>query len=640
MVTIFSLKSILFRIYGLCLVLFAIALNVAGQGTYTPPKISEKTQRDLDEIVLASKAGRLEESILQLKTLIVKNPTWIAPRHELSRVYYESGKLAESIETLKASVAIDTASQVKQLYSLARLYEQTGQEEIARQHYQLFISKAAIDDPLKQTAIEILDRFLERQLMMKRHYEINLLPMPGEINTENHEQVGRWTLDGRGLIFQRVTNGQEDLYVAALDSNQKWIVSEFPFNTTDNEGAPAFSPDGKYLVFTSCNRRDGMGSCDLYISVKKNGAWTKPVNMGPGFNSSAWEGQPCFGLDGVTLYFSSNREGGFGGRDIWYMYQVSSDSWSRPISAGPGINTADNEGSPFIYFDGNTMYFMRDGKQGIGGFDLYISRKGLDGKWQKGENMGPPINTSVHEGALAVHPDGTTAMITRSTTHTKDDLFVFNLPADFVSVPQQQVNVLIKDKTTGAPLRAQLEIFEAQGDPSVRLSQWSNEAGELITTINRNVSYGIIANTPNYLMYSANLEADSQATRNLEIFMIPLEKSVNESIVLENIFFETGSAKILPASEPELQKLLHTLRTNQSMTIELRGHTDNVGDDASNQELSEARAKAVYDYIVAKGITSARLSFKGFGETQPIADNETAIGRQKNRRTEFYIKTK
>ena len=640
MVTIFSLKSLLFRFSGFCLLLFTIALDLAGQGSYSPPKISEKTQRDLDEIVLASKAGRLEESILQLKTLIVKNPTWIVPRHELSRVYYESGKLPESIQTLESAIAIDTASQIKQLYFLARLYEQTNQEEEAKKHYQLFIAKAAIDDPLKQTAIEILDRFLERQLMMKRHYEINLEPLPDEINTEYMEQVGRWTLDGKGLIFQRVTNGQEDLYFASLDSNNKWNVYEFPFNTTDNEGAPAFSPDGKYLVFTSCNRRDGMGSCDLYISVKKNGEWTKPVNMGPGFNSSAWDGQPCFGLDGVTLYFSSNRSGGFGGRDIWYMYQVSSDSWSRPISAGPGINTPDNEGSPFIYFDGNTMYFMRDGKQGIGGSDIYISRMGLDGKWQKGENMGPPINTSVHEGALAVHPDGTTAMITRTTTEKKDDLFVFKLPTDFISVPQQQVNVLIRDKTTGEPLRAQLEIFEATGDPTVRLSQWSNEAGELITTINRNTSYGIIANTPNYLMYSANLEASTDAERSLEILMIPIAKSVNEAIVLENIFFETGSAKILPASEPELQKLLYTLKSNQSMTIELRGHTDNVGDDTSNQTLSEARAKAVYDYIVAKGITSARLSYKGFGETQPIADNETTTGRQKNRRTEFFIKTK
>jgi outer membrane protein OmpA-like peptidoglycan-associated protein len=182
-----------------------------------------------------------------------------------------------------------------------------------------------------------------------------------------------------------------------------------------------------------------------------------------------------------------------------------------------------------------------------------------------------------------------------------------------------------------------LEIFEAQGNPETRLTQWSNEDGRIITTLQRNTPYGVIAYTQGYLMYSANLDPDSSSTRSIEISMIPMEKAEHESVVLENIFFETGSSELLPASEPELKKLLYTLKTNLSMIIELRGHTDNVGEDAANQQLSQARAKAVFIWLTNKGIQAHRITYKGFGETQPIASNDTDAGRKQNRRTEFYI---
>ena len=620
----------------LCLV--GMGPSSIAQGTYEPPKIPEKTQKKFEEVVLASKAGHGEEAIPELNEIIARYPTWTEPRHELSRIYFESGNLKEAISTLEKSIAIDTASQLKQLYTLARLYESTGDAEQAKNCYTIFVAKAADDDPLKQKAKEILNQFAARQQMINRKYDITLVPLPSEINTMSHESVGRWTLDGNELFFTRVVEGQEDIYIASLDSLTKhWKVAPFPNNTSLNEGALAISPDGKYLVFTACNRDDGQGSCDLYVSIRKKGTWTTPVNMGPGFNTRSWDGQPCFGLDGGTIFFSSGRDGTFGGRDIWYMYQVSADSWSKPINAGPGINTSNSESCPFLSFDGNTMYFMRDGDQGLGESDLYISRRGLDGKWLAAENMGPPINTIQSEGALAVHPNGKKAILTRLTDDQRFNLFQFDLPAEFMSLPQQALHVYFKDKTTGLPIQAQLEIFEAQGSPESRLTQWSNADGHITTTLQRNIPYGIIANTQGYLMYSANLDPDSSSSRSIEISMIPLEKAEHESVVLENIFFNTGSAELLPASEPELKKLMYTLKSNLSMIIEIRGHTDNVGEDAANQQLSQARAKAVFIWLTNKGIQSFRITYKGFGETQPIASNDTEAGRKQNRRTEFYI---
>lgn len=626
------------KLFILLLFVLALVPKAFSQSGYVPPKIPEKTQKKLDELILASKGGQTDAAINGLNDLISHYPTWTSPRHELSRIYYETGNRKESVAVLEKAIAIDTISQLQQLFTLGRLYEETGNPDKAKICYTTYMAKADISDPLKQKAQENLDLILAREKMYTRKYDISLTPLPAEINSELDESVGRWTLDGKELFFSRKNGDQEDLFIAEMDSlTHHWKVTPFPFNTAAREGAPTISPDGKYLVYTACNVPNSYGSCDLYVSVRKKNIWTKPVNMGPGFNTASWDGQPCFGLDGTSIYFSSDRTGTFGGRDIWYMNQIASDSWTKPISAGPNINTGNNEGCPFISFDGNTLYFMRDGKEGMGATDLYISRKGLDGKWMPAENMGPPINSATDEGALAIHPDGKTALLTRLSDDKKNDLLEFELPGEFRSLPQQALHVYFKDKTTGLPIRAQLEIYEAKGNPEIRYSQISTDDGRITTTLQRNTPYGIIGYTQGYLMYSDNLESDSAASRYIEIAMIPMDKVENESIVLENVFFETGSSQLLPASEPELEKLLYTLKTNQSMIIEIRGYTDNIGEDDMNQRLSQDRAKAVFTWLTGKGIPSSRVAYKGFGETHPVAGNETEEGRKQNRRTEFYI---
>jgi outer membrane protein OmpA-like peptidoglycan-associated protein len=280
---------------------------------------------------------------------------------------------------------------------------------------------------------------------------------------------------------------------------------------------------------------------------------------------------------------------------------------------------------------------MRDGKEGLGGYDIYMARMGLDGKWQKPENLGAPINSGENEGALSLHPDGRLAIITRESGVQRNELFQIELPEKFRAYPQQELIVYVKDRLTGEPVNANLEIFQLHEDPSIRFSQWADIEGRIITSLQRHVDYGIIANSPKYIMYSSHLPADSATSRQLVIEMLPIDKTENETIVLENILFETGSADIKKESEPELKKLAWTLKTNQDMTIEIHGHTDDVGDEPSNMELSTARAGAVRKWLVEHGIPSHRMTYKGFGESKPIADNSTPEGRRKNRRTEFII---
>jgi len=149
--------------------------------------------------------------------------------------------------------------------------------------------------------------------------------------------------------------------------------------------------NGQLIVFNRCSDRSGYGGCDLYFSEKKNGTWTKPKNMGQPVNTKGWEAQPSLSADGQLLYFSSNREGGKGGRDIWLTYRKKSGKWAKPINLDTTINTPADDESPFYHPDGNTLYFMSTGHPGMGGYDLFLSRRTAAGNWGAAENLGYPI---------------------------------------------------------------------------------------------------------------------------------------------------------------------------------------------------------------------------------------------------------
>jgi len=420
--------------------------------------------------------------------------------------------------------------------------------------------------------------------MQAQDHDVSFIAMTEGINTVDNEELGRWNLDGKSLIFTRLTKERVGLNIAQFDNAGKMIsVGAIPFDAIYNGGGHTLSPDGKHLVFTLCGRQGGMGGCDLYTR------------------------------------------------------QISPGKWSQPVNVGAGINTINNEGSPYIHFDGRTLYFMRDGTTGLGGYDLYFAQLGINDQWKRAENMGNEINSPADEGGLAIHPDGKTAIITRFTPDRQNDLFQFQLPEKFSSAPLQALNVVVKDMQTHKPVKARLEIYQVEAFDTTRLSQWADDQGKIATPILRNKSYGVIAEAEGYILYSANLPGENSDVRNLEIKMISLGSAKDQVIVLQNVFFESGSAAILPASVPELKKLLLTLKNNVNMGMEIRGHTDDVGTEKSNLALSEARAKAVYDYLVSGGIEPSRLSYTGMGETQPIADNNTPEGRKQNRRTEFKV---
>ncbi len=474
------------------------------------------------------------------------------------------------------------------------------------------------------------------------------------VNSDSDEYLPSLTADGSTMIFTRRDDYDENFYVSTLLSDNSWGKAEFleGVNTSQNEGAQAISADGSWLVFTACNRRnDGsQGNCDLYWSQQKGGAWTKAVPFSSAINSSDWDAQPSISPDGQTLYFSSSRAGGRGGRDLWFTSRQSGGRWTTPENLGTEINSRGDEQTPFIHPDGQTLYFTSDGLPGMGENDLYFVRRQPDGSWGKPENLGYPVNTRNNEGTLTVSLDGKTAYFAAKSTGGKAsiDIFSFELPAHARPQPVTYAKARVTDASTGNPLVARVDFTDLKTGQNFASARTKPD-GSFLVCLPAGIDYALNVSKEKYLFHSENFNLLETASFEkpflLEIALQPITSgdeatahpSPSKPVVLRNVFFETGSAALLPASTNELNRLVDMLQETPTLRIAVSGHTDNVGDDASNQTLSENRAKAVYDYLVQKGVSSERLRFNGAGETKPIDTNDTAEGRARNRRTEFVV---
>jgi len=384
-----------------------------------------------------------------------------------------------------------------------------------------------------------------------------------------------------------------------------------------------------------------VGSCDLYISFKKGNKWTTPVNMGGNVNSNKWDSQPSISPDGTTIYFASARPGGKGGSDIWKINLLPNGQWSRAINLGDTINTDKDENSPFMHFDNQTLYFCSDGHTGMGGRDLYYSRKDSSGKWGIPVNLGYPINTFADEFGLIVNAKGDTAYFSSDKEGGKGklDLYSFELNKANRPLPVTYLKGIVYNSETKQKIEARFELINLKSSKVVYTSYSDPIKGDFLVTLPTENDYALNVSKEGYLFYSDNFTLSGNWT-NIEPFIknVPLVPiNIGGTVVLKNIFFETAKYDLKKESYIELNKLIAFLKTNVNLKIEISGHTDNIGGKEYNQTLSENRANSVYSYLIDKGIDSKRLTFKGYGDTKPIDTNDTDLGRSNNRRTEFKI---
>jgi outer membrane protein OmpA-like peptidoglycan-associated protein len=561
------------------------------------------------------------------------------------------------IKVLENAIRIDPERNLKIYYILGNAFYRSGLYQPAINAFHQYLEHADKNAPFAEKARQNVQKCKGAVYLLEHPVLFKSVNLGDHINSADDEYWPSLTVDGKTIIYTRLVGSnstaenrkkpvQEDFYTSQLVDGS-WLPSEpiASINSDYNEGAQAISTDGKLLFYTACTRIDGRGSCDIYFSRNKNETWSAPQNAGEPVNSTYWESQPSISANGEMLYFVSNRKGGKGGMDIWKcklngFSEAGKPIWGIPVNLGDSINTPGNEMSPFIHSDGKTLYFASDYWPGLGGYDIFYSHQKNDSVWNKSQNIGFPINSYKDEQGLVVDAAGLNAYYSSDRPGSQGmDIYSFELYAKARPNPVSYIKGKVVDEDTGLPVCAMVELIDLEDSASVVKGQSCWDKGEFLMCLPLGKEYYFNVSTEGYLFFSDHIQL-KQVNNRIDpyILEIKLKKiKVGGSVVLRNIFFKTGSYELLPESKIELKKLIDFLIHNKSLAIEISGHTDYVGNEASNQRLSEARAREVFNYLVKNKIDESRMSYRGYGLTRPIADNNLPEGRAFNRRTEFKI---
>jgi len=619
---------------------------LSASAQYFPEKVGKKPMALYRQGLEKANDGNFKEGIQLLDNAVKLDPKFMDAYLSIAGMYGELKNYTASIENYQKAKLID-ADYFKD-YNLPYSINLAGLGEFEKAIAAItdFINIPSLNEKSRLAAEYRRKSFQFAVDYAKQKplgdYKFEPRNLGDQVNSRFSEYFPTLTIDGRELVFtRRVGNTNEDFYTATRTDTTWGQSAPLPgkINSASNEGAQNISQDGQWLIFTGCNFPDGLGSCDLYISYLTNNGWSTPENLGDKINTDAWDTAPSLSPDKRDLYFTSNRPGGFGGADIYISRRLPNGGWGEPQNAGPQINTPGDESCPFIHADNQTLYFTSSGHLGYGGEDLFLVRKNADGSWSKAINLGYPINTIENEGSLSIAADGKTAYYASDRSDSKGglDLYTFQLRDDIRPARTLWIKGKVFDKKTTKGLPSSVELTDLATQRTLSSIQ-TDGSGNYLITLPVGKDYAFNVNRRGYLFFSENFSLTEKApdsTYNIDIPLQPIE--ANATIVLKNIFFDVNKFVIKPESYSELDKIVALLKDNPTLTIQINGHTDNVGKPADNVKLSNDRADAVVKYIVAKGIAAARLSSKGFGATVPVAPNTTEEGKAQNRRTELKV---
>jgi hypothetical protein len=569
----------------------------------------------------------------------------------LGELLSKQKRYAEAAHNFQMAVHIDSTFYMPVYFNMATAEMMSGDYRKSLIHYNVYLGQKKITEKNRDLAVRNIKNCEFAIEAVKNPVPFSPESVGAGINTSDDEYWPSITADGQTLMFTRQARPgeltqlhrvpQEDFYLSYLSGGnwQTAVNAGAPLNSSQNEGAQSLSSDGSYMFFTACERSGGLGSCDIFFSALNNGKWTLPVNLGSPVNTSHWESQPSVSADGKMLFFSSNRPGGIGGKDIWYSTINSKRKWSYPKNLGNTINTSGDEMSPFIHFDGKTLYFSSDGRPGMGGFDIYMTRMEEDSTWSEPKNLGYPINTYNDELGLVIESGGQKAYFSSKRDEKGGkNIYSFKLYESIRPDPVAYLKGKVSDKETGQPLVGVYELINLSTGRTV-INNNTDMYGNFLVCLPSGYNYGLNVSRKGYLFYSENFMFEGQHTV-LEPYLKNIKLSrlkVGEKMLLANVFYKVDSWQIENESLSELNKLCDLLKENQQLKIEIGGYTDATGTDEHNQTLSEKRALSVVDFLIEKGISPERLKYKGYGNKSPVGNNITIEGRKLNRRTEVQI---
>ncbi|PZF73241.1 OmpA family protein [Taibaiella soli] len=606
-----------------------------------------RAQQYFNEAMRYKAAKRDEKAFDAMERAIKAAPDFAGAYSTLGEWYFNAHQFAKASDVFrKATINIKNGNR-DFAYPLAKslLYA----EKIAEAQ-SVLAGSAPVKREKDWTALRQQAAFMLQA--MRNPIKDTIFNMGYRINTSYAEMYPNISADGLSLFYTRRTNGiDEDFYRSDVDSCGGWFSGKplpYPINTLSQEASQCVSADRHYLFFMRCDNRSpngwDKGGCDLYMAYTADSIWSTPESFGATINTPGFEGMPCLSSDNRELYFVSDRPGGFGGKDIW-MSRFEHGLWQEPRNLGPEINTPGNEISPYLFADNQTLYFASDGHVGMGGSDLYRSKRVDDSTWSHPENLGYPINTPYDEISLNLTQDGKKAYLSsdRDSAAGNFDIYEMNWPENLQPQPVTFIKGYVYDSLSKERLN-NANIFISDASTGAELYEYKSNRGDgsFTFTLPLGKKYSLIIDRYLYKSLADTLTCDSQyLVRPMEfnISMLPSDyvKPVSDSLVLV-VYFKKNSVELSDSAKAAIDAAMQSWLPQNDIHIFLNGYTDNSGTPIGNEQLSYQRANLVAANLAALKFSVDILEVHGWGEVSPVAGNDTEEDRDKNRRVEIVIR--
>jgi outer membrane protein OmpA-like peptidoglycan-associated protein len=427
----------------------------------------------------------------------------------------------------------------------------------------------------------------------------------------------------------------EDLFFAMKLDTMWGFADEFKnINTRYNEGSACLSNDGKQLYFARCNSPQSYGSCDLFVAtMNADSIWGNVRNLGPNINSNGWDSHPSLSHSGDTLFFASDRIGGFGFTDIYYSIKEANGSWRKALNLGPIVNTRGAEVSPFFHHTFNVLYFSSNGQPlTFGDFDIYKVNQ-VNGTWNEPKNIGPLVNGVGSEYYFTIDSKSKYLYYARSDESSIENLDLHSFPVPMEAQPNAiaRIKGSLINSETKKPFKGIVSVIDLDGGVEVA-PKFLREDGSFDFNLINKRNYLLIIQGDDFFRIEELFFMDGDMEINREA------DPIESKIAFQSVEFENGKADILPAMHSDLNKLADFMIDHPTFKLNISGHTDSQGNEDSNLRLSQARADAIKAYLIYEfKIAAARIEAHGYGSAKPIVQEKTEQERKLNRRVEFDI---
>lgn len=620
-----------------------------GQAPTCPPSQNKKALKNFDDASSAYKARRYDDALKYISNAIDADP-------EYSEAYLLQGFVAlkkrddkKMEESFSKAIELCPETDPEAYFQLGWFYFDMKKWKDAENMLKGFLKFDRINEEHATKA----ESMLAKAKLIAHPVPFNPVPVR-DISTADPEYLPYISPDNEMAFFTRrfemkeknmlTAQSVEKFMIARLQSNGSYDRGkpmEDPFNrgSNNNEGGATITIDNKHLYFTVNTK----GNFDICSSDMVDGKWTEIKNLGPNVNDPRqWDSQPSISADGRSLYFASARDS-VGGIDIYKTTKDESGNWKKAVRLPAPINTNGNDKSPFIHSDSKTLYFSSDSLPGMGGFDIYRSQMDENGRWGTPVNLGYPINTEADEVGFFVSTDGHTGYFASNKMNNGSggfDIYSFELYPEARPGKVYFQKGDVNGTENAKPVAATFEVKDAVTKKLTKISV-DSITGEYAFIVNFDHDLVVSIKKEGFAFESQYLSAKDTNHVGVQKKDIELKQlEVGGQYTINDILFSSNSFELNDTIKTVLDEFADYLQSNPKLKVALQGHTDNVGNPQDNMVLSENRAKTVFDYLVSRKISKERLSYKGFGETKPLASNNTEEGRAKNRRTVFVVNSK